>query len=126
MTKIQPIKKLAGYNMTLSEQVRSMKVPVEQVRRLYGDIGVDIYEGRTPSILSEDEIKKSKKLINRIKAWWSGMGNFEYEPQDRLRDVLLKYAYNKRCGKTKEIEKLFGEEGLRELKIMQKMGYIYM
>ena len=126
MTKIQPVKKLAGYNMTLYEEVKSLRCPVEHVRKLYGDIGVDIYEGRTPTILSEQEIKDSKKLINRIKKWWSGMGLYEYEPKDRLRDVILKYGCNKQTGKVEDIKKLFGDAGVSELEIMRKMGFIYM
>ena len=125
MTRIQPIK-LAGYNMTLFEEVKALKVPVEQVRKLYGDVGVDIFEDRTPTILSKEDIKESKKLLNRIKAWWSGMNKFDYEPKDRLRDLILKYAHNKGAGTTKDIEKLFGQEGVRELKIMNTMGYVEM
>lgn len=124
MTKIQPVKNLRGYNMSLFEEVRSLSVPKEQVKKLYGDIGIDIFEGKTPTILSEEDIKESKKLINRVKAWWSGMNKFDYEEKDRLRDVILKYAYNKGSGKTEDIEKLFGEEGLSELKVMNIMGYI--
>ena len=126
MTKIQPVKKLAGYNMTLYEEVKSLRCPVEHVRKLYGDIGVDIYEGRTPTILSEQEIKDSKKLINRIKHWWSGMGLYEYEPKDRLRDVILKYGCNKQTGKVEDIKKIFGDDGVSELEIMRKMGFVYM
>ena len=111
--------------MTLFEEVSALKgMRTEQVRKLYGDVGVDIYVGKTPTILSPDEIKESKKLINRIKAWWSGMGKFDYENGDRLRDVILKYAHNKQAGKTKDIEIMFGSEGLRELTIMERMGYI--
>ena len=124
MTKIQPIKNLRGYNISLYEEVHSLRVPKEQVKKLYGEIGVDIFEGKTPTILSEEDIKESKKLINRVKAWWSGMNKFDYEQKDRLRDVILRYVYNKGAGKTKDIEKLFGQEGLSELKIMNKMGYI--
>ena len=124
MTKIQPVKKLAGYNMTLYEEVKSLRCPVEHVRKLYGDIGVDIFEGRTPTILSEQEVKDSKKLINRIRKWWSGVGLYDYEQKDRLRDVILKYGCNKKCGLVKDIEKLFGSNGVAELDVMSKMGYI--
>ena len=126
MTKIQPIgRKLSGYNMTLAEEIHSLRgMKTESVRKLYGDIGVDIFEGRKPSILSDNDKKESKKLINRIKAWWSGMNKFDFEQKDSLRDVILKYAYNKGSGKTEDIKKLFGQEGLSELKIMNKMGYI--
>ncbi len=126
MTRIQPVGKLGDYYMTLYEEVKALKVPVEQVRKLYGDVGVDIFEDRTPTILSKEDIKESKKLLNRIKAWWSGMNKFDYEPKDRLRDIILKYAHNKGAGTTKDIEKLFGQEGVRELKIMNTMGYVEM
>ena len=124
MVKIQPVKKVAGYNLSLYDEVRSLRVPAEQVRKLYGSVGVDIFEGRKPTILSEDDIKASKKWINRIKAWWSGMDKYDYEPGDRLRDVILKYAYNKKAGKTDEIRELFGESGVSELNVMARMGYI--
>ena len=125
MTKITPVNKIRGYNMTLSEEVRSLgKMSVENVRKLYGDIGVDIYEGRKPTILSEQDIKESKRLINRIKHWWSGFGKFDYEPQDRLRDIILKYGCNKKAGLVKDIEKIFGSEGVSELEHLRKMGYI--
>ena len=124
MTKIHPIK-LQGYNMSLYEEVHSLgKTTKEHVKKLYGDIGVDIFEGRKPTILSEDDIKESKKILNRIKAFWSGMGKYDYENGDRLRDVILKYAHNKNVGKVKDIENLFGESGVSELKFMAQMGYI--
>lgn len=125
MTIVRPVKKLIGYNMTLIDEVRTMRnVPVEDVRKLYGDIGVDIFEGRTPTILSEQDIKESKKLINRIKRWWSGRGKYEFEQKDRLRDVILKYGCNKEAGKVEEIKKLFGDAGVSELEAMRMMGYI--
>ena len=124
MVKIQPVRKIAGYNLSLYDEVRSLRVPVEQVRKLYGSVGVDIFEGRKPTILSEDDIKASKKLINRIKTWWSGMSKYDYETNDRLRDVILKYALNKQSGKVDEIQELFGESGVSELKFMARMGYI--
>ena len=125
MTKIQPVRKIAGWNMSLFEEVNLYKNHnIEYVRKRFGDIGADIYEGKKPTILSEEDIKESKKLINRIKAWWKGMKKCDYEDGDRLRDVILKYAYNKGFGKTKDIEKLFGDEGVSELKLMNKMGYI--
>ena len=123
MVKIHPVKKLSGYNMSLYEEVRHLRVPVEQVRKMYGTVGVDIFEGRTPSILSENELKKSKKLINRIKAWWAGSNIFDYEQGDRLRDVILKYAHNKQIGKIEEIRELFGDSGVNELNLMHHMGY---
>ena len=126
MTKIQPVsRKLEGYNMTLAEEVHSLRrMNKESVRKLYGDIGVDIFVGRKPSILSQEDKKESKKLIYRIKAWWKGLGKLEYEENDRLRDVILKYTYNNKTGKTEEIRKLFGDKGVSELDIMYLMGYI--
>lgn len=125
MTKIQPVRKIAGYNMSLAEQVNLYQHhPRETVKRRFGEVGTDIYDGKKPTILSQEEIKESKKLINRIKNWWNGMGKFDYEEGDRLRDVILKYALNKQSGEVKDIEKLFGEEGVSELKVMSRMGYI--
>ena len=37
MTKIQPIKNLRGYNISLHEEVCSLRVSKEQVKKLYGD-----------------------------------------------------------------------------------------
>jgi hypothetical protein len=125
MTKIQPVRKIAGYNMSLAEQVNLYRNhPRETVKMRFGEVGTDIYDGKKPTILSQEEIKESKKLINRIKNWWNGMGKFDYEEGDRLSDVILKYALNKQSGTVKDIEKLFGKEGVSELKVMSRMGYI--
>ena len=124
MVRIQPVKKMAGYNLSLYDEVRSLRVPVEQVKKLYGSLGVDIFEGRKPTILSEEDIKLSKKIINRIKAWWLGMGKYDYEIGDRLSDVILKYALNKHAGKVDEIRELFGESGVSELNVLSSLGYI--
>ena len=126
MLKATYVNKFASssYNTTLYKNVKSLKVPLQQVRKLYGEIGVDIFEGRKPTILSNEEIAESKKIINRIKAWWSGMSKFDYEEGDRLSDVILKYASNKKSGSVKDIEIMFGQVGVKELEVMRKMGLI--
>jgi len=126
--KIPAVNKIRGYNMTLYEEINSLgkSTTTERVSKLYGKIGVDIFEGKQPTILSEEDVKEAKKLKNRIKAWWSGTGKYDYQSQDRLRDVILKYACNKKngCGTVKEIEDMFGSEGKSELTVLARMGYM--
>ena len=119
-----PVRNIAGNNISLYNQIRMLNIPINRIKTLYGDIGVDIYEGRKPSILSEDDVKKSKKLINRLKTWLTGKNKLEYDEKDSIHDVILKYMYNKKFGKNCDIENKFGAEGLRELSIMRAMGYV--
>ncbi len=106
------------------DRVKSVEREPSFIREQFGKIGLDIYEGRTPTILSADDIRESKKLINRIKKWWSGTGKFDYEQNDCLFNIILKYALNKKSGTVKEIEEMFGKEGVSELKSMRYMGLI--
>ena len=108
--------------MTLKDRVLySKRLPVQDIKRIYGTIGVDIFEGRKPTILSDVSIKKPKTIIERIKEWWNG-GNIDYEESDRLSDVLMKYAYIKKSGTVEEIRTMFGEEGVSELKFLKRIG----
>ena len=112
------------YYMTLYNRVKSMEQNPSLIRERYGSIGVDIFEGRTPTILTKEEMSDSKKLINRIKSWWNGTGKLDYEKKDRLSDTIMKYAYNKQKGTIKEVERLFGKEGAAELKRLSDIGMI--
>ena len=123
MTAVRPI--MSGSNMTLYEEIRALRcTSAENVRELYGELGVDIYNGKIPTILSDTDKKRTKSLIYRIIKWWSGIGILDYEQSDRLRDVILKYGYNKKGGLVKDINRIFGSRGVAELETMSRMGYI--
>ena len=122
MTKVMAVKN--DIYMSFYNRVKSVEREPSFIREQFGKVGLDISEGRTPTILSNADIKESNKLVNRIKKWWSGFGKLDYEQNDRLRDIILKYAYNKKTGTIKEIEEMFGKEGVRELKSMHLMGLI--
>ena len=96
----------------------------EKVKELYGNIGVDILEGKDKiTILSDKDYKKSQKLVNKIIKWWSGKGKVDYEEEDSMKDLVMKYAYNEKQGTYAQLEEKFGKEGIRIADIYKVMGY---
>lgn len=97
----------------------------EKVKTLYGDIGVDIFEGKEKiSILSDKDYKKSQSFVSKAIKWWSGKGKLDYEETDSIKDLVHKYAYNQKCGTFEEIEEKFGKEGRRVADIFKVMGFL--
>ena len=97
----------------------------ERVKMLYGDIGVDIFEGKDKiTILSDKDNKKSKTLINRIIKWWSGNEKLDYEENDSIKDLVHKYAYNQKRGTFSDIEEKFGQEGRKAADIFRIIGFL--
>ena len=95
-----------------------------EVKKMYGDIGVDIFEGKDKiSILPEEDIQKSKTLVSKFRKWWSGNCKFEYEEKDTLKDLVLKYGCNNTRVTSQEIEEKFGQEGRRIANLYEIMGY---
>ena len=96
----------------------------EKIKELYGNIGVDIFEGKDKiTILSDKDYKKSQKLVNKIIKWWSGKGKVDYEEEDSMKDLVMKYAYNEKQGTYAQLEEKFGKEGTRIADIFKVMGY---
>ena len=109
----------------LKQVIKQMPNPTrESVKKMYGDIGVDIFEGKNKiTILSEKDYNKSQTILSKIKKWWSGTEKFDYEEKDSVKDLVLKYGYNNHSGTYEEIEEKFGREGLRIANIFKVMGY---
>ena len=94
------------------------------VKDLYGNFGLDIFEGKkNPTILSDKEFKKSISIISKIRTWFTGNSLYDYEENDTLSDILFKYIGNKKYGLVKNIESKFGKKGLEQLNRFGRMGY---
>ena len=109
----------------LKQVIKQMPNPTrETVKQLYGNIGVDIFEGEAKiTILSDKDLKKSQTLLSKIRKWWSGSGKFDYEENDSVKDLVLKYGCNNRMGTYTELEEKFGQEGVRIADIFKIVGY---
>ena len=109
----------------LKQVIKQMPNPTrETVKQLYGNIGVDIFEGKAKiTILSDKDLKKSQTLLSKIRKWWSGSGKFDYEENDSVKDLVLKYGCNNRMGTYTELEEKFGQEGVRIADIFKIVGY---
>ena len=109
----------------LKKVIKQMPNPTrENVKRLYGNIGVDIFEGKDKvTILSDKDVKNSKKLTSRIKKWWNRNSKLDYEENDSIKDLVLKYGHNNLRGTMDDIEEHFGKEGRRIAGIYKIIGY---
>ena len=127
MSKITPIKNLNSYYNTPLKVLISHESnkDIRFIRKNYGQLGVDIFQNeKKPSILSKKDSKKINKLINNIKKFFGYVGKNDYEESDSLNDVMFKYIWNKKSGKTSDIKEVFGQNGMEMFKIFKHQGYI--
>lgn len=110
----------------LKNLIKQMQNPTKaEVKKLYGDIGLDIFEGKDKiTILTIKNDEQSKNFITKIMKWFNGMGKFDYEEKDSINDLVLKYACNGSFGTVNEIEEKFGQEGKKAAEIFKFMGYL--
>lgn len=113
-----------SYEKSLYQEIQQNKnMPIISIKRMYGEFGVDIFEGKKQlTILSEKE--KNPNFIKRIVRWFTGNAPLEYEEGDTMFDVVFKYIANKKAGLEKDIETKFGEEGIKKLHSLQRLGYV--
>ena len=109
----------------LKQIIKQMQNPTrENIKKMYRDIGVDIFEGKDKiTILSEQDYKKSKSITAKIKSWFSWGGKYDYEEKDTVKDLVHKYGCNNIRGTYDEIEEKFGQEGRRVAEIFRIIGY---
>lgn len=111
--------------LPLVTEIRQMKKPtVEKVRELYGDFGVDLFEGKQPSLIKETPKSKNPviNIVNKVKDYFSKKA--EFEPDDSMFRIVHKYIFNEKAGLVKDIETKFGKSGKRILEGMERMGYV--
>ena len=110
----------------LAVEIQQIKHPTtEKVRKLYGQLGVDIFQKKEQiSILDKKEQTPFRKFINRIKSNLGFRYPMDYSKKDSMSDVILKYMCNKKFGTTKELAEMFGEKGLEQLRRYQSVGYV--
>jgi len=123
--KIPKVTQYSGpYEQSLYREIKTLKsAKKETIKRLYGDFGLDIYNGKSQlSILSEEE--KNPNIIKRIIHWFYGNSPVDYEAGDSLFTVVFKYVGNKKSGLEKDIEEKFGLKGLKKLESLRRMGYV--
>ena len=111
--------------MTLYSEIMSIKKPnKEKVQKTYGSFGIDILEGKQPTLLEKKDRTGFMKFINSIKGFFGiGTQKYEYEPSDRMSDVMLKYLGNKKKVTSQEITEKFGEKGEETIQRFRRMGY---
>ena len=111
--------------MTLYSEIMSIKKPKkETIQKTYGSFGVDIFEGKTPTLLEKKDRTVLMRFINSLKGFFGiGTQKYEYESSDRMSDVMLKYMGNKKKVTTQEITEKFGEKGEETLQRFRRMGY---
>ena len=94
------------------------------IKTLYGNIGVDIFEGKEKiTILSDKDYKKSQSFISKVIKWLNGEGKLDYEENDSVKDLVHKYIYNQKFGTFEEIEEKFGKAGRNVVDIFRVIGY---
>lgn len=98
---------------------------IQFIRKNYGQLGVDIFQNeKNPSILSKKDAKKINRIINSIKKFFGYVGKDDYKESDSLNDVMFKYIYNNKYGKSSDIKNVFGEKGMELFKIFRAQGYV--
>ena len=107
------------------QAVKKMKT-VDEVRKEYGSLGVDIFENKPKiSILQPEDNTPIKRVINSIKGFLGiGRTKADYEPEDNIKKVMMKYFYNERIATQKEISEKFGKKGMDCVLEMEYMGYL--
>jgi hypothetical protein len=109
----------------LRQVIKQMPNPTkESVRKLYGNVGLDIFEGKSKITILPNNNKNANSLINRIYNWCIGNRKYDYEEKDSLNDLVLKHACNLTNDTSSEIENLLGQEGRKIADIYMVIGYL--
>lgn len=116
MPIVQPI--------SLYNEIKSMKKPsIKRVRRAYGSFGLDLYQGKdSVTILTKKQ--KEKTFIDKVVKFFTGREYVDYEQNDTLFNVVLKYCCNNEVGLVADIKNKFGERGVDVLRRLQSLGYV--
>ena len=120
--KIASYSPLLNRGKPLIEEIRAVKNPtVETIKEQYGEFGVDLFMGKTPSLIKKRAKTKNPiiNLYNKIKDYFSQKA--EYEDGDTMFRIVHKYIFNEKAGLNKDIENKFGMETLYG---MELMGYV--
>ena len=49
---------------------------------------------------------------------------YDFQEKDTLKDVVFKYAGNKKAGLINDIEAMFGKKGMRAFESLCRLGYV--
>lgn len=98
---------------------------IQFIRQNYGQLGVDIFENeKKPTILTQKDNKKFNKFIDKVKKFFGYIGKEDYKETDSLNQVMFKYIYNNKYGRTSDIEKVFGKKGMELFNSFKRIGYV--
>ena len=113
-------------NTSLKNEIRSMQTSsLQEVRKLYGQLGVDIYQGKRNITILEPEKKRGLKyFINKVRYFLGTRYQKDYEPNDSLHVVVMKHIFNKGKVLDTDVKQKFGEKGLKKLESFIKLGYL--
>ena len=105
-------------------EISRIKKPTkEKVKQLYGQLGVDIFEGKKDITLRDNPLPKIFQKLNSIRLFIFG-GIEDYQYDDNLNDVIMKYISIKNKFKDTEIYEKFGEKGLEKIQQFRSLGYL--
>lgn len=124
------IKNNAHHQIPLVDElnfIKKLNPNHEVVKTMYGQLGYDLFEGKSVSLLENPQQKPTKLnffnavIMSRIKP---DKFKFEYNDGDPLWCVVLKYIANRNKGVGKEdLVKAFGQRGLQETETIKKFGF---
>ena len=95
-------------DLSLKKEIKCLGklIAPEKVRELYGQVGLDIFEGRKVKLTDEQEVvPKSfkEKIINFFK---KKQPKIQYEEQDSLFTLMHKYIYIHKSGNYSDFDKI--------------------
>ena len=118
---------VSGYplDLSLKKEIKCLGqlIAPEKVRELYGQVGLDIFEGRKVKLTDEQEVAPKslkEKFINFFK---KKQPQVRYEEHDSLFTLMHKYIYIHKSGNYSDFDKMFGKRGLEIAKTFEAIGF---
>ena len=112
--------------MNIIDLHKNRGVSREIIKLNYGQIGADIFDGKSNICLVNDKnYLKDDKFMNAVKVFFGvDKRKYNYESGDSLKKIMMKYLLNNETINDSQIQSVFGKKGFEVIEVFKILGYV--